>query len=348
MRETKGYAAHTENTPLSPFIFKRRDVGPTDVAIDILYCGICHSDLHQVKNEWGFGQYPMVPGHEIVGKISAIGSEVTKFQVGQPVGVGCLVDSCRQCDYCHQGQQQFCAQGSTHTYNGMDKHLGGVTYGGYSEHVVVEQDFVVTIPDTLPLAESAPLLCAGITTYSPLKRAGVKEGMRVGIVGMGGLGHVAIKLALAMGAQVVALTRSSAKAEEARRLGAHEVIISSKYEQMDAAQNSFDFILDTVSAKHDINAYFNLLKREGTLTQVGLPGEPLSINVFPLVVKRLNFNGSLIGGLPETQEMLDFCGKHNITAEIELINIQEINQAYERLERADVKYRFVIDMASLK
>lgn len=346
MKQTIGYAAQSETSDLEPFKFNRRDLGATDIAFDILYCGVCHSDLHQVRDDWGFSQYPMVPGHEVVGKVTAVGDKVKKFSVGQLVGVGCLVDSCRNCHACQGGEEQFCQEGSIQTYNGLDKHLGGMTYGGYSKQMVVDEDFVLKIPENLDPAACAPLLCAGITTYSPLKRAGVGSGSKVGIVGLGGLGHMAVKIAAAMGAEVVVISRTDAKRSDAKKLGASDYLAMDNYQAVDQAENSFDFILDTVSAQHDINKLFNLLKPEATLTQVGLPSEDLSVSVFPLVFKRINFTGSLIGGIPETQEVLDFCGKHSITADIELVPMTDINQVFRRLEKGDVKYRFVLDIVN--
>ena len=346
MEKIFGYAAQSETSPLTPFEFNRRDVGDNDVAFAVTHCGVCHSDLHQVKDDWGFSQYPMVPGHEVLGVVTAVGKNVTRFKVGQRVGVGCLVDSCQTCSACQEDEEQFCEQGSTQTYNGLDKHLGGVTYGGYSQKMVVDQAFVLNMPENLDAAGSAPLLCAGITTYSPLKQAGVTNGTKVGVVGLGGLGHMAVKIAVAMGADVTVISRTDDKKDDALKLGAHGFLPTNSYQAMSNAENSFDFILDTVSAKHDVNKLFNLLKRKGRLTQVGLPSEDLPVSVFPLVFKQLQFTGSLIGGIRETQEMLDFCGEHNITADIELISMSDINRAFDRLEKSDVKYRFVIDMAN--
>ena len=309
-----------------------------------LHCGICHSDLHQIKDDWGFSQYPMVPGHEIVGKVIQVGSEIQKFSVGQKVGVGCLVDSCQECPSCKDNEEQFCEQGSTQTYNGLDKHLGGMTYGGYSKLVVVDENFVLAMPEHLPTAASAPLLCAGITTYSPLKAANINANSKVGIVGLGGLGHVAVKIAAAMGATVCVISRTKDKLEDAKKLGATDYLALNDGDSLTMAASSFDFILDTVSAKHDINTLLNLLKPKATLTQVGLPSEPLTISVFPFIFKKINFTGSLIGGIAETQEMLDFCGQHNITADIELLPMEQVNEALIRLENSDVKYRFVLDI----
>ncbi len=345
--KTNAYAAQTATTPLTPFSFQRRDVGKHDVQIDILYCGVCHSDLHTVRSEWQGTTYPCVPGHEIIGRVVKIGTDVQKFKVGDTVGVGCMVDSCRTCANCEADLEQFC-DATTFTYNSPDKKAGGTTYGGYSDSIVVDEAFVLKIPPNLDLAATAPLLCAGITTYSPLRHNNVSQGQKVGIVGLGGLGHVAVKLAKALGTHVVVFTTSSNKVEDALRLGADEVVNSKNADEMKKHLNSFHFILDTVSAQHDINAYLILLKLDGNLTQVGLPTEPLSLNVGSLIFGRRSLSGSLIGGIKETQEMLDFCGKHNITADIELIPIQKINEAYDRLVKSDVKYRFVIDMASLQ
>lgn len=345
--KAKAYATYSDEGELVPFDCERREVGASDVAIDILYCGICHSDLHLMRNEWKNSTYPMVPGHEIIGRVAAVGNQVIQFKQGDLVGVGCMVDSCRRCHQCEAGEEQFCEQGMTLTYNSEDNVSGGMTYGGYSNHVVVTQEFVLKVAPHLSAANSAPLLCAGITTYSPLKRAKVGPGSKVGIIGLGGLGHMGVKIAKAMGAQVLVITHSANKVVEAKALGADEVVLSSDQQQMNAQANSFDFLLDTVSAKHDINRYFELLRVDGVLTQVGLPGEPMEVSVFPLIFKRISFTGSLIGGIRETQEMLDFCAKHAITADIELIAIQDINQAMQRLERGDVKYRFVIDMATI-
>ena len=347
MSKAVGYATHQAGANLERFIFERRNVGSDDVAIDILFCGVCHSDLHQAHNDWKISHYPMVPGHEVIGRVTAIGSDVSKFSVGDLVGVGCMVDSCRTCSPCKQHEEQFCEQGNTQTYNSEDKHLGGTTYGGYSKHMVVTQDFVLHVDESLSPSAAAPLLCAGITTYSPLKRAKVGKGTQVGIVGLGGLGHMAVKVAHAMGAQVTVFTTSSDKIDEAKTLGATDVILSTDSNAMKAVANQYDFILDTVSAQHDINLYLQALKHDGHFTQVGLPADPVEISLFPMVFKRLNVSGSLIGGIKETQEMLDFCAQHQITADIELIDIDEINVAFERLQKGDVKYRFVIDMSSL-
>lgn len=346
--QVKAYGTNSAAEPLSPFNFSRRDPLEHDVEIDILYCGVCHSDLHTARNEWQNTLYPCVPGHEIVGKVTRVGKSVTKFKPGQNVGVGCLVDSCRTCESCRAGLEQYCQVGFIGTYNGEDKLSGGHTFGGYSTVIVVHEDFVLRLPENLDLAATAPLLCAGITTYSPLRHWKVGQGQRVGIVGLGGLGHMGVKLAHAMGAHVVLFTTSASKAGDAKKLGADEVVISKDAAAMEKEVGKYDFILDTVSAQHDINVYLNLLKRDATLVQVGAPEQPLPLAVFSLIFARRNFAGSLIGGIPETQEMLDFCGKHNITSDIEVIPMQKINEAYERMLKSDVKYRFVIDMASLK
>lgn len=345
---TKAYAAQAATRPLAPFSLKRRDPLPKDVVLDILYCGVCHSDLHQARNEWHNTVYPCVPGHEIVGRVIKTGKDVKRFKEGDLAAVGCLVDSCGTCSSCKDGNEQYCETGFTLTYNSPDQASGGHTFGGYSESIVVTEDFVLRVPESLDLPAVAPLLCAGITTYSPLRHWKVGKGQKVGIVGLGGLGHMGLKFAHAFGAHTVLFTTSPGKAADARRLGADEVILSKDPDAMQKHANSFDFILDAVSAEHDINAYLSLLKRDGTLTLVGAPEQPLPVSAFNLLFKRRQFAGSLIGGIAETQEMLDFCGKHNITSDIEMISIQQINEAYERLLRSDVKYRFVIDMASLK
>jgi len=344
---TKAFLTPNATSPLSAATIERRNPGDSDVQIQIQYCGVCHSDLHFARNEWGFTQYPCVPGHEIVGRVTAVGSGVKKFQVGDTVGVGCLVDSCRTCPNCRNGLEQYCDNGMVMTYGSTDKHLGGPTLGGYTQSIVVTEDFVLRIPANLDLAAAAPLLCAGITTYSPLRHWKVGPGQKVGIVGLGGLGHMGVKFARALGAHVVLFTTSPGKAADALRLGAHEVVISKDNAQMAAQAGSFDLILDAVSASHDLNAYLNLLKRDGNLVLVGAPEKPLPVAAFPLLFRRRSLSGSLIGGLPETQEMLDFCGKHNITCDIEMIRMDEINGAYERMLKSDVKYRFVIDMATL-
>lgn len=342
--KTKAYAAYEPAGALKPFDCERRTISAQDVLIDIAYCGICHTDLHYVQNDWQKSVYPLVPGHEIVGIVKAVGGAVTKFSVGDKVGVGCFVDSCRDCDECHVQQEQFCADKTT-TYNSPDKKSGGVTYGGYASHIVVDQHFVLSIADTLDFASTAPLLCAGITTYSPLRHWQIKAGDQVGIVGLGGLGHVAIKIAKAMGAVVTLFSRSVDKIDDAKKLGAERVIISSDQTAMQAASKSLDFILDTVAAQHPLDPYLATLKRDGKMVLVGLPDQPHpAIDIGNLIFARRSIAGSLVGGLHETQEMLDFCAKHNITADIELIKMQEVNQAYQRLLQSDVKYRFVIDI----
>jgi uncharacterized zinc-type alcohol dehydrogenase-like protein len=343
----KAYATSGAKAPLAATTISRRQPTERDVQIQVLYCGVCHSDLHFVRNEWGFTQYPAVPGHEIVGRVTAIGSAVKKFKVGDVVGVGCLVDSCRTCPDCRAGLEQFCPD-MVMTYGSSDRHLGGGTLGGYSQGIVVTEDFVLRVPANLNAAATAPLLCAGITTYSPLRRWKVGPGQKVGIVGLGGLGHMGLKFAHAFGAHVALFTTSPGKTADAKRLGADEVVVSKDKAQMDAQAGRFDFILDTVAAVHDLNAYLNLLKRDGNLVLVGAPSEPFSVAAFPLIMRRRSFSGSLIGGLPETQEMLDFCGQHGITSDVEMIRMDQINEAYERMLKSDVKYRFVIDMASLK
>ncbi|GAB0116427.1 NAD(P)-dependent alcohol dehydrogenase [Acidisoma sp. 7E03] len=347
MLECVGFGATSATTPVAPFSFTRRDPGPDDVVIKIAYCGVCHSDLHQVRNEWRNTTYPCVPGHEIVGHVTAVGANVTRFKEGDTAGVGCMVGSCRTCSACREGLEQYCEVGFNGTYNGVDPVIGGPTFGGYSDRIVVDQHFVLNIPKGLDLAATAPLLCAGITTYSPLRHWKAGPGKKVGIVGLGGLGHMGLKIAHAMGAHTVLFTTSAGKTEDAKRLGADEVIISKNAEEMAKHADSFDFILDTVAADHPIDAYLNLLKRDGTLTQVGAPENPLSVAAFSVIWRRRNFAGSLIGGIPETQEMLDFCAEHGLTADIELINMADIENAYARMLKSDVKYRFVIDMATL-
>jgi uncharacterized zinc-type alcohol dehydrogenase-like protein len=347
----KAYAAKSAQSGLAPASIPRRNPGPQDVEIEILYCGVCHSDLHQVRDEWQSvlpTVYPCVPGHEIVGRVVKTGGAVRKFKEGDLAAVGCMVGSCGSCANCQAGEEQYCERGPILTYNGPDKILGGVTYGGYSDSVVVDEAFVLRVPQTSNLAATAPLLCAGITTYSPIRYWKVQKGQKVGIVGLGGLGHMGIKFANALGARVVLFTTSPNKAEDALRVGAHEVVVSKNAAEMQKHAGSFDFILDAVSAAHDINAYINLLKTNGTLALVGVPDAPLPLGVFGLLFNRRRVAGSIIGGIRETQEMLNFCAEHGITADIELIRIQEINQAYERLLKGDVRYRFVIDMASLK
>jgi alcohol dehydrogenase (NADP+) len=350
MYNAKAYSAASATSPLASTTIARRAPTEHDVQIEILFCGICHSDLHQIRGEWDNAMptvYPCVPGHEIVGRVTRVGPAVRGFKPGDLAAVGCLVDSDGTCPQCQADLEQFCPN-ATFTYNAPDKHLGGVTYGGYSDSIVVDERFVLRVPANLDLAGAAPLLCAGITTWSPMRRWGVTEGKKVGVVGLGGLGHMGVKLAHAFGAHVVVFTTSPDKKEDALRLGADEIIVSRNADEMQKHAGSFDFILDTVSADHDINAYLSLLGRDGNLTLVGAPEKPLSVSAFALLFGRHNLSGSLIGGLAETQEMLDFCGAHNITADVEVIPIQKVNEAYERLLRSDVKYRFVIDMASLK
>ncbi|MCC6908601.1 MAG: NAD(P)-dependent alcohol dehydrogenase [Phycisphaerales bacterium] len=345
---TKAFAAQSESAPLGPFSVQRREPRPVDVEIDILYCGVCHSDIHFARNEWGMTNYPIVPGHEILGRVTRVGSEVTKFRPGDLAAVGCLVDSCRTCSSCKQGLEQFCLNVPVFTYNGDDKISGGMTWGGYSEKIVVDEAFTLKVPGNLDPAAAAPLLCAGITTYSPMRKWGAGPGKKIGVVGLGGLGHMGVKFAHAFGAHTVLFTTSESKIADGKRLGADEVVISKNAQAMEAHAGSFDMILDTVSADHDLNAYLALLKLDGTLVTVGAPPAPQGVSIFSLLMPRRHLSGSLIGGLPETQEMLDFCGKHNIVCDIELIRMQQINEAYERMLRSDVKYRFVIDMASLK
>jgi uncharacterized zinc-type alcohol dehydrogenase-like protein len=350
MYKAKAYSAAGEKSHLASTKISRRDPTDHDVQLDILFCGICHSDLHQVRNEWKEVMptvYPCVPGHEIVGRVTKVGAAVTKFKPGDLAAVGCMVDTDRTCPECQAGLEQFCPN-FTLTYNFPDKHLGGVTYGGYSDSIVVDQRFVLRVPSNLNLAGAAPLLCAGITTYSPMRHWGVTKGKKVGVVGLGGLGHMAVKIAHALGAHVVVFSTSPNKKDDARRLGADEVVISKNADEMQKHAGSFDFILDAVSAEHDINAYINLLRRDGNITLVGAPNKPLAVSIFGLIMRRRSLSGSPIGGIPETQEMLDFCGQHNITADVEVIPIQKVNEAYERLLKSDVKYRFSIDMASLK
>jgi len=343
-----GYAAKDATSPMAPFSFERRDPGPDDVVIAIDYCGVCHSDLHTVRSEWPGTLYPSLPGHEIVGKVTAVGANVTKFKVGDRAAVGCMVDSCGTCPSCREGLEQYCEPGFVPTYNGPDKALGGHTYGGYSSAIVVKESFVLKVPANLDSAAAAPLLCAGITTYSPLRHWGAGPGKKVGVVGLGGLGHMAVKLAHAMGAHVILFTTSASKVADGKRLGADEVVLSKDPVAMKAHAGALDLIIDAVAAPHDINLYLNLVKRDGTLVQVGAPDKPLPVAVFSLIFKRRAFAGSLIGGIAETQEMLDFCGEHNIVSDIEMIPIQKIEEAYERMVKSDVKYRFVIDMRSLR
>ncbi len=347
-KEVRAFGTEAADARLQQLNIQRRKPTPHDVEIEILYCGVCHSDLHTARNEWHGTIYPCVPGHEIVGKIVTVGNHVKKFKVGDHAAVGCMVDSCRDCEYCKEGLEQYCEVGNTGTYNSPDKYLGTQTYGGYSESIVVDENFVLRLPKNLDLAATAPLLCAGITTYSPLRHWKVGPGKKVGVVGLGGLGHMGVKLAKAMGAEVIVYTTSISKVEDAKRLGAHDVVLSKDKDQMQRYAGKLHFVLDAVSAQHDINAYLSLLRVDGSLALVGAPEHPLPVAAFSLIPYRRSFAGSMIGGIPETQEMLDFCGKHNIVSDIEMINIQQINEAYERLLKGDVKYRFVIDMASLK
>ena len=343
-----GYAAHSATTPLAPFRFERRDPRPDDVTIEILYCGVCHSDLHQARNDWNNSIYPMVPGHEIIGRVVGVGPDVTRFRQGDHVGVGCMVNSCLRCDACDDGLEQYCRCGSTYTYNALDRE-GAPTYGGYSDRIIVKEKFVLKAPEGLDLKGAAPLLCAGITTWSPLRHWKVGRNSKVAVVGLGGLGHMAFKLAKALGAHVSLITRSPGKTQDARRLGADEIVLSTDEAQMAGATGKFDLIIDTVPYTHDVNLYMQTLTINGTLVPVGYLGglEP-AVNTVPMIMGRKSVAGSLIGGIAETQEMFDFCGKHGIVSDIEVIKIQDINEAYERLLRSDVKYRFVIDMASLK
>ena len=348
MLKCDGFGTMAADQPLGPVVFNRRDVGAQDVQIEILFCGVCHSDLHYARNEWKFTVYPAVPGHEIVGVVAKIGSGVTEFKIGDRVGVGCLVDSCRTCASCRQGLEQYCENGSTGTYGGTEPVIGGPTHGGYASSIVVDKGFVLNIPDGLELSAAAPLLCAGITLYSPLKYWQAGPGKKIGIIGLGGLGHMGVKLAHALGAHTVLFTTSPGKVEDGKKLGADEVIISKDVKEMAKHHASFDLIIDTVSATHDLAPYFALLKRDATMVQLGAPEHPMPIAVFPLIMNRLRFAGSMIGGIAETQEMLDFCATKGIAAEVEVIAIQQINEAYERMLRSDVKYRFSIDMRSLK
>ena len=347
MTQSWGYAAQQPTTPLAPISFSRRDLADHDVAVEIDYCGVCHSDIHSVRNEWGNAIYPMVPGHEIVGRVTAVGSSVSKFKVGDRVGIGVIVDSCRTCPGCKAGEEQYCEVGVTLTYGAYDKY-GDLTHGGYSNNIVTDEHFVHSVSTKLDPAGVSPLLCAGITTYSPLRHWKVGPGKKVGVVGLGGLGHMGLKFAHSFGAHVVQFTTSASKTADAKRLGADDVVLSNDADAMKKELNSFDFILDTVSAVHDLNAYLPLIKRDGVYCQVGLPDQPPTIQMGNLLFKRRALSGSIIGGMAETQEMLDYCAEHNITSDVEVIPIQQINEAFERVVKADVKYRFVIDMASLK
>jgi uncharacterized zinc-type alcohol dehydrogenase-like protein len=344
---TRAYAAQSPTSPLAPHSIVRREPTASDVEIEILFCGVCHSDLHFARNEWGFTQYPVVPGHEILGRVTRVGAKVTKFKAGDLASVGCLVDSCRTCAHCKDGLEQYCMGGATFTYNGEDKHLGGMTFGGYSEKVVVDEAYTLKVPANLDPAAAAPLLCAGITTWSPLKHWKAGPGKKVGIVGLGGLGHMGVKFARALGAHTVLFTTSPGKVADGLRLGAHEVVISKDEAAMAKHASSFDLIIDTVSADHSIDALMALIKLDGTMCMVGVPPSPQQLAAFSVILPRRNLAGSCIGGIRETQEMLDFCGAHSIACDIERIRMDEINSAYERMLRSDVKYRFVIDMSSL-
>lgn len=348
--KTPSFAAVTATSPLAPLSIDRRDPGPTDVQLEILFCGVCHSDLHTARGEWPGVVFPVVPGHEIVGRVTRVGANVKKFKAGSLAAVGCLVDACRTCGCCREGQEQYCENGWTLTYNSSDKHMPGkMTYGGYAKSIVVDERFVLRVAEKADLAATAPLLCAGITTYSPLRHWGAAKGKKVGIVGLGGLGHMGVKFAHAFGCQTVLFTTSPGKIEDGKRLGADEVVVSRDEAQMKKHAGSFDFILNTVAASHNLDAFTDLLRLDGTLCLVGAPSHPHpSPSVWPLLMKRRSIAGSAIGGLPETQEMLDFCAKHNIVSDVEVIPIQKINEAYDRMLKSDVKYRFVIDMASLK
>ncbi|MBB6611875.1 NAD(P)-dependent alcohol dehydrogenase [Pontibacter sp. Tf4] len=347
MSKAKAYAAFDPTSPLGPWDFERREVGEHDVQIEIKYCGVCHSDLHQVRNEWGGAMYPLVPGHEIVGVVTKVGSKVKKFKAGDLAGVGCFVDSCRECHSCKEGLEQYCEVHNVGTYSSYERDGKTITYGGYSSHIVVDENYTLKVPKNLDLARTAPLLCAGITTYSPIMQWEIGKGHRVGIVGLGGLGHMAVKIAAAKGAEVTVLSTSPNKEQDARDLGAHNFAVTKDPETLKSLRNSFDFIIDTVSAPHDYNLYLSMLKRDGTMILLGAPPEPSPVAGFSLIARRKRLVGSMIGGIQETQEMLDFCAEHNIMSDIELIPIAEINTAYERMLRSDVKYRFVIDMATL-
>ncbi|MAN58953.1 MAG: hydroxyacid dehydrogenase [Flavobacteriaceae bacterium] len=348
MKEVKAYAAHSEKEDLKPFTLERREVLPDDVELEITYCGVCHSDIHTVHNDWGGTKYPVVPGHEIVGRVTKVGENVQNFKEGDLVGVGCMVDSCQTCSACKEDLEQYCENGAVMTYNGEDKHLGGHTYGGYTEHIVVDKNFVLSVPDTLDEKSVAPLLCAGITTWSPLRHWNVKKGDKVGVIGLGGLGHMGVKFAHAIGAETVMITTSPSKKEDAKHLGADSVLISKDEKEMEKHAGTFDFLLNTIPVGHDLNPYINLLKRDATMVLVGAI-EPLDpMHGGGLILGRKRVAGSVIGGIKETQEMLDFCGEHGITCDVEMISMQEINDAYKRVQDGDVKYRFVIDMKSLK
>ena len=347
MLSTRGYASTSPTSTLEPFHFERRDLGPHDVLIEILYCGICHSDIHQARDEWGGSMFPMVPGHEIVGRVARVGSAVTRFNVGELAGVGTMVDSCRVCESCKEGLEQYCAKHPSWTYNGLEQDGKTPTYGGYSSQIVVDEHYTLKISPNLPLANVAPLLCAGITTYSPLRHFEVGPGQRVGVVGLGGLGHMAVKLAASMGAEVTVFSTSKTKEQDARRLGAQDFVVSMDPKNLDGLAYRFDFILDAVSAPHDVNAYLNLLRRDGVVAMVGVPAKPLQVQALSLILKRRTLTGSGVGGIRETQEMLDYCAERHITSDVEVIPIQQVNEAYERTLKGDVRYRFVIDMNTL-
>jgi alcohol dehydrogenase (NADP+) len=347
MIKTRAYAAYSATTPLEPFAFERRDPGPNDVVVEIAYCGVCHSDIHQARGEWGNSTFPMVPGHEIVGTVTRIGKKVKKFKVGDVAGVGCFVDSCRKCSSCKDNEEQFCEVHTAYSYNGTEMDQKTPTQGGYSSHIVVDEKYVLKVSKKLPLERVAPLLCAGITTYSPLMHFGVKKGQKVAVVGLGGLGHMAVKFAKAMGAKVTVLSTSPSKEKDAKKLGAHEFVVTRDPKNLEKCQGKFDFILDAVSAEHDLNMYLNLLKRDGTMVVVGVPSKPASVHAMSLIGGRKRLAGSLIGGIKETQQMLDFCAKKKIVSDVEVIPMMQINEAYERTVKGDVKYRFVIDMKTL-
>jgi len=347
MLPTRGYATHEPTASLEPFSFERRTPGAHDVLIEIQFCGVCHSDIHQARGEWGNSIYPMVPGHEIVGRVAQVGAEVTRFKEGDLAGVGCFVDSCRVCGNCKEGEEQYCENHLVQTYNGTERDEKTPTYGGYSNQIVVDENYTLKIPTNLPLEGVAPLLCAGITTYSPLRRFKVGKGHRVGVVGLGGLGHMGVKLAASMGAEVTVFSTSPSKEEDARKLGAHNFVVTKDPANLASLAKHFDFILDAVSAPHDFNMYLNLLRREGVMVLVGAPEKPAEVHAFSLITNGRNLAGSMIGGIHETQEMLDYCAEHNITSDVEVIPIQQIGEAYERTIKGDVRYRFVIDMASL-